>query len=55
MSLLVGLPESSGGRLRSFPHPTSSPWLSTLTYHPEDEQHTCWWPRFWDVCLTPST
>jgi hypothetical protein len=40
MSLLVGLPESSGGRVRTFPQPasSSSPWLSTLTYHLEDER-----------------
>jgi hypothetical protein len=36
MTLLEGLPESSGGRIRSFPQPTSSsPWLSTLRYHLE--------------------
>jgi hypothetical protein len=30
MSLLVGLPESSGGRVRSYAQPaSSSPWLST--------------------------
>jgi hypothetical protein len=33
MSLLVGLPESSGGRVRSYPQlALSSPWLSMLTY-----------------------
>jgi hypothetical protein len=36
---LVGLPESPGGQVRSYPQPESlSPWLSTLTYHPRDEQ-----------------
>jgi hypothetical protein len=35
MSLLVGQPESSGGRVRGVPQPvSSSPWLSMLTYHP---------------------
>jgi hypothetical protein len=39
MSLLVGLPESSGGRVRSYPQTVSSPpRLSMLTYHPGDEQ-----------------
>jgi hypothetical protein len=38
MSLVVGLPESSGGRVRSYPQPASSPWLFTLAYHPGDEQ-----------------
>jgi hypothetical protein len=39
MTLLVGLPESSGGRV-SFPQPTPlSPWLSTPTHHPRDEQN----------------
>jgi hypothetical protein len=39
MSLLVGLPESSGGRARSFTQTAkSSPWLSTLTCHLGDEQ-----------------
>jgi hypothetical protein len=35
MSLLVGLPESSGEQIRGFPQlaSSSSPWLSTLTYH----------------------
>jgi hypothetical protein len=32
MFLLVGMPESSGGRVRNFPHPASSPWLSTLIF-----------------------
>jgi hypothetical protein len=32
MSLLVELPQNSGGRVRSFYQPASSlPWLSTLT------------------------
>jgi hypothetical protein len=48
MSLLVGLPESSGGWVRSFLQPASSPWLSMLTYHPGDEQ-ACWWPQLWDI------
>jgi hypothetical protein len=33
---LVGLPERFGGRVKSFPKPassSSSPWLSTYTYH----------------------
>jgi hypothetical protein len=34
MSVLVVLPESSGGRVRSYPQPASSPWLSMLTYRP---------------------
>jgi hypothetical protein len=39
MSLLVGLPESYVGRVRSLPQTAlSSPWLSMLTYHPGDEQ-----------------
>jgi hypothetical protein len=40
MSLLVGLSESSGGRVRSYPQPASSslPWLSVLTYNPGDKQ-----------------
>jgi hypothetical protein len=41
MSLLVGLPESSGGWVRSYPQPASSAaaaWLSMLTYHPGDEE-----------------
>jgi hypothetical protein len=40
ISVLVGLPESSGGRVRSYPQPasSSSPWLSMLTYHPGNEQ-----------------
>jgi hypothetical protein len=39
MSLLVGLPESSDGQVRSYLQPASSPpWLSMLTYHPGDEQ-----------------
>jgi hypothetical protein len=39
MSLLVGLPESSGGRVRSYPERASSlPSLSMLTYHPADEK-----------------
>jgi hypothetical protein len=34
ISLLVGLPESSSGRVRSFLQPaTLSPWFSALTYH----------------------
>jgi hypothetical protein len=33
--LLVGLPQSSGGWVRNCAQPA---WLSTLTYHPEDEQ-----------------
>jgi hypothetical protein len=35
MSLLAGLPESSGGSIRSYPQPasSSSPWMSMLTYH----------------------
>jgi hypothetical protein len=46
MSLLAGLPEGSGGRVRSYPQPTlSSAWLSMLTYHPVDKQ-VLWWPRF---------
>jgi hypothetical protein len=51
MSLLVRLPESYGGRIRSIPQPatSSSSWLSTLTYRPGDEQQTRCWPRFWDV------
>jgi hypothetical protein len=55
MSLLVGLPQSSGGRVRSSPHPASSssslPWLFTLTFtwemnnrpvggHSSDTSHT---------------
>jgi hypothetical protein len=43
MSLLVGLPESSGGWVRSYPQPASSSsaaaaWLSMLTYYPGDEE-----------------
>jgi hypothetical protein len=39
MSLLVGLPESSGGQVRSYTQPaSSSPWLFMLTYHLGDEQ-----------------
>jgi hypothetical protein len=47
MSLLVGLLESSGGRVRSFTQPASSsssssppppPWLLVLIYHPGDEK-----------------
>jgi hypothetical protein len=39
MSVLVGLSESSGGRVRSYTQPaSSSPWLSMLRYHPRDEQ-----------------
>jgi hypothetical protein len=35
ISLLIGLPESSGGEFRSYPElELLSPWLSTLTYHP---------------------
>jgi hypothetical protein len=35
MSLLAGLPESSGERVRNYPQQaSSSPWLSMLTYHP---------------------
>jgi hypothetical protein len=55
MSQLVGLPESSGGRVRSYPQPASSssppppPWLPMYTYHPGDEQQACWWPQFWDM------
>jgi hypothetical protein len=37
MSLLVGVPGSSSGRVRSYPQPasssSSSSWLSMLTYH----------------------
>jgi hypothetical protein len=37
MSLLGGLPEISGEQIRGFPQlassSSSSPWLSTLTYH----------------------
>jgi hypothetical protein len=35
MSLLVGLPESSGGRVRSFPQSASSPWLFHAHMSPE--------------------
>jgi hypothetical protein len=49
MSLLVGLPERSGGRVRSYPQPASSPWHCMLTYHPGDKQQVRWWPQFWDV------
>jgi hypothetical protein len=50
MSLLVELPESSGGWVRSYPQLVSSlPWLSTLTYHLGDKQLARWWPRFWDI------
>jgi hypothetical protein len=42
MSLLVGLPQGSGGRVRSFTQLasslSSSPCLSTFSYHPGDEQ-----------------
>jgi hypothetical protein len=31
---------------------SSSPWRSTLTYHPGDEQQARWWPQFWDI-LSP--
>jgi hypothetical protein len=44
--------QSSGGRVRSFTQPassSSSPWLSSLTYHPGGEKQARWWPRFWDV------
>jgi hypothetical protein len=44
--------QSSGGRVRSFTQPassSSSPWLSSLTYHPGVEKQARWWPRFWDV------
>jgi hypothetical protein len=47
MSVLVGLPESSGGQVRSFPQLASPPpWLSTLTYNLGDDQQAHWWPRF---------
>jgi hypothetical protein len=36
ITLLVGLPESSGGRMRSFPLSTS--WFSMLIYRLGDEQ-----------------
>jgi hypothetical protein len=43
MSLLVGLPESSGGRVRSYPERASSlPSLSMLTSPGR------WW-KFWDI------
>jgi hypothetical protein len=41
MSLLIGLPENSGGRARSYSQPalsSSSSWLSILAYHLGDEQ-----------------
>jgi hypothetical protein len=38
ISLLVGLPESSGGRVSSYHQPASSQWLSMFTYYPGDEQ-----------------
>jgi hypothetical protein len=43
MSLLIGLPESSGGRVRIYLQPvssssSSSSWLSMFIYHPGDEQ-----------------
>jgi hypothetical protein len=35
MYLLLGLSESSGGRVSNHPQPSSSSsWLSMLTYHP---------------------
>jgi hypothetical protein len=50
MSLLEGLPESSSGRVRSYPQPASSPpWLCTITYHPGDENYARRWPQFWDI------
>jgi hypothetical protein len=49
MSLLLGLPENCGGRVRSYPQPIySSPCFSMLTYHPGGEQ-VCWCPQFWDT------
>jgi hypothetical protein len=39
MSLLVGMPENSGVRVRSNSQTVlSSPWLSMLAYHPGDEK-----------------
>jgi hypothetical protein len=50
ISLLVRLPESSGGRVRAYPQPaSSSPWLSMLTYHLGGKQQAGLWPQFWDI------
>jgi hypothetical protein len=38
INLLVGLPQSAGGRVRSFPPSIISPWFSRLIYHLGDEQ-----------------
>jgi hypothetical protein len=37
MALQVGFPESSSGRIRSFPHLIIPPWFSTLIYELGDE------------------
>jgi hypothetical protein len=50
MSLLVGLPEISGGRVRSYPQPVSSPpWLFVVTCQTGYEKLGRRWAQFWDI------
>jgi hypothetical protein len=52
MSLLVGLTASTVRRVRSYRQSASSPRLPR-SHSPGGWTIGQWWPRFWDVSLTP--
>jgi hypothetical protein len=52
-SLLAGLPESSGRRVRSYPQPASSSPRLARSHSLGGWTIGQWWPRFWDISLTP--
>jgi hypothetical protein len=52
MSLLVGLPESSGKRVRSYPQPESSSPRLPHSHTPGGWTIGQWRPLFWDVSHT---
>jgi hypothetical protein len=47
--LLIGLPESSGGGIRSYPCHYHSTMALMFIYHLCDEQKARWWPQFRDI------
>jgi hypothetical protein len=49
MSLLVGLPEHSGRRVRSYPQPESSSPRLPRSHSPGGWTIGQWWPQFWDI------
>jgi hypothetical protein len=47
--LIIGLQESSGGRIRFSPGDFIPPWFSMLICHLRNEYYSRWWPQFRDI------